>query len=147
MNSRSPISPTSVKKHRALAKFAKKPPTNAKLHKSQHDLEKRAFQFAKSVRLFARKLNLSISNIEDAERLLRSSGSMGANYMVASHSSSKRDFLSRVRICRRDAKESAYWLKLIGEVNGKEVKMESTKLYQEAVQLTKLFSSITERST
>lgn len=52
----------------------------------------------------------------------------------------------RVKISHKEAKESAYWLKLIGEVNGKEVKIETIKLYHEAIQLTKILSSIIEKS-
>ncbi|MEE9145735.1 MAG: four helix bundle protein [Candidatus Binatia bacterium] len=118
----------------------------ARPNRARYDLEKRIFDFAKSVRLFARKLILSISNIEDAERLLRSSGSVGTNFIEANESSSKKDFLMRVKISHKEAKESAYWLKLIGEVNGKEVKIETTKLYHEAIQLTKILSSIIEKS-
>lgn len=108
----------------------------------RHNLEEQAFKFAKSVRLFAKKLNLSISNIEDAERLIRSSGSVGVNLIEANKSSSKKVYLSCIEICRKEAKESAYWLKLIGEVNGNEVEIETKKLHREAIQLTKIFSSI-----
>jgi len=43
--------------------------------------------------------------------LVRASGSVGANYIEANESLSKKDFLMRVKICRKEAKESRYWLR------------------------------------
>jgi len=109
----------------------------------QYDLEKRSLEFARDVRLFIRGLTKTISNIEDGKQLVRSSGSVGANYIEANESLSKKDFVMRVKICRKEAKESIYWLKLL-EIN---VKMEKQKavLENEAMQLMKIFGSIIEK--
>ena len=82
-----------------------------------YDLEERTFQFAKKVRLFVKTLPKTIANIEDGRQLVRASGSVGANYREANESISKKDFLMRMKISRKEAKESAYWLRLIHETN------------------------------
>jgi four helix bundle protein len=79
----------------------------------QYDLEDRTFNFAKDVREFVRQIPRTIANIEDTKQLVRASGSVGANYIEANESLSKKDFLMRIKICRKEAKESRYWLRLI----------------------------------
>ena len=79
---------------------------------NKYDLEERTYQFAKKIVLFSHKLPRTISNIEDGKQLIRSSGSVGANYIEANESLSKKDFVMRVKICRKEAKESIYWLSL-----------------------------------
>lgn len=71
------------------------------------------FDLAKRVREFVKRLSKTIGNIEDARQLIRSSGSVGANYIEANESFSKKDFILRIKICRKEAKESRYWLRLI----------------------------------
>lgn len=73
-----------------------------------YDLEERTFQFAKAVRLFIKTLTKTTANMEDGRQLIRASGSVGSNYREANESSSKRDFSMRIKICRKEAKESAY---------------------------------------
>mgnify|MGYP001157624589 FL=1 len=76
-----------------------------------YDLEDRTPEFARQVRDFVRKLNGTIANIEDGKQLIRSSGSIGANYIEANEALSKKDFVMRIKICRKEAKESRYWLR------------------------------------
>ncbi len=83
----------------------------------QYDLEERTLMFAKDVILFVKRLSMTITNIELIKQIVRSSGSVGANYIEANEALSKKDFIMRIKICRKEAKESRYWLKLI-EVNG-----------------------------
>jgi len=111
-----------------------------------YDLEKRTFQFAKDVRLFVKTLQKTIANIEDGKQLIRSSGSVGANYIEANESLSKKDFLMRIKISRKEAKECAYWLGLIYETNNLDNPDEARSLIQEANELKKIFSSILEKS-
>jgi len=115
--------------------------------KPVYDLEERTFQFAKKVRIWVKKLPRSIGNDEDARQLVKASGSVDANYIEANEALSKKDFLFRLRICRKEAKESAYWIRLIMESN--EIipdEKEGKALYQEAVELKKIFSSIISKS-
>ena len=74
----------------------------------QYNLEKRTADFARNIRSFVRSLPRTISNIEDIKQLVRSSGSVGANYIEANESLSKKDFVMRIKICRKEAKESEY---------------------------------------
>jgi len=114
--------------------------------KQVYDLEERTFQFAKRVRLYTKKLPKNIANIEDNKQVVRASGSVGANYIEANESLSKKDFLMRVKICRKEAKESAFFLRLINETNPPEFEKEGLELHDEAIQLKKICSSIIEKS-
>ena len=112
----------------------------------KYDLEERTYQFAKNVRIFVKELQRNISNIEDGKQLIKASGSVGANYIEANESLSKKDFLLRIKICRKESKESAYWLRLIIETNNLEKLENGIALVQEAEELKKIFSSIIEKS-
>jgi four helix bundle protein len=111
-----------------------------------YDLEERTFQFAKAIRLFVKTLPKTIANIEDGKQLIRSSGSVGANYREANESLSKKDFLMRMKISRKEAKECAYWLRLLHETNSLNNANEAKNLIQEATELKKILSSILEKS-
>lgn len=114
--------------------------------KPAYALEERTFQFTEAVRLFIRTLPRTIANVEDVRQLVRSSGSVGANYREANESLGKKDFTLRIKICRKEAKESGYWLRVIHETNDLQNTEEVTKLIQEANELTKIFSSILLKS-
>ena len=114
--------------------------------KREYDLEERTFKFAKAVRLFVKTLPKTIANIEDGKQLIKASGSVGANYREANESLSKKDFLLRIKISRKEAKESGYWLRLIYETNNLENNDEAKSLIQEANELKKILSSILEKS-
>jgi len=115
-------------------------------NRPKYDLEERTFQFAKAVRIFIKGLPKSISNYEDSKQVVRSSGSIGANYREANEALSKKDFVMRIKISRKEAKESAYWLKLIHETNDLENADEALRLIQEANELKKIFSAIIEKA-
>jgi len=111
-----------------------------------YDLEERTFQFAKDVRLFIKTLDKTIANIEDGRQVVRSSGSVGSNYIEANESLSKKDFVFRVKISRKEAKESVYWLRLINETNQLTNSKLVEELIQECTELKKILSSIIEKS-
>jgi len=110
------------------------------------DLEERTFLFASKVRSFTKQLHRSIENIEDIKQVVRSSGSVGANYIEANEALSKKDFLMRVKICRKEAKESGYFLRLIDTGNKSELEKERAWLVNEAIELTKIFGAIISKS-
>jgi len=114
--------------------------------KRVYDLEERTFQFAKVVRLFVKTLPKTTANIEDGKQLIKSSGSVGANYIEANESLGKKDFMMRIKISRKEAKESAYWLRLINETNNLENAKEAQNLIQESNELKMILSSILEKS-
>jgi|SRR3989338_683391 len=111
----------------------------------RYDLEERTLKFTKRVIEFINKLPKTLTNIEISKQLIRSAGSVGANYIEANESLSKKDFVMRIKICRKEAKESRYWLKLISWDN-KEMEEEHTRLIQETSELMKIFGAILEKS-
>jgi four helix bundle protein len=112
----------------------------------QYDLEDRTLKFAKDVRDFARIVHKDIGNFEDLKQLIRSAGSVGANYIEANEALSKKDFVMRVKICRKEAKESRYWLKLVNVNNEDGLQQERSVLENEAKELTHIFGSIVTKS-
>ena len=88
---------------------------------------------------FVKGLPRSVANAEIAKQLIKSSSSIGANYIEANEALSKKDFLMRIKICRKESKESVYWLKLL-EAKDQEKSRES--LIGEATELMKIFGSI-----
>ena len=113
---------------------------------TQYDLEDRTFDFAKEVRTFTKLIPKTVGNIEDSKQLVRSSGSVGANYIEANESLSKKDFLMRIKICRKEAKESRYWLRLIDAGDDSKVKKHRDDLVQGAAELTSIFGAILRKS-
>ena len=103
----------------------------------------RFLTFAKDVRALVRQIPKTISNNEDGKQGIRSSGSIGANYIEAWDTISDKDELHRLKICRKEAKESRHWLSLL-YIPETEVKLEEERrrLVQEAYELTKIFGSI-----
>jgi four helix bundle protein len=120
--------------------------TKDQTSKPVYDLENRTLQFAKDVRLFVKTLPKTIANIEDAKQLIKASGSIGDNYREANEALSKKDFLFRIKISRKEAKECEYWLKLICETNNLTNANEAKRLINEATELKKIFNSIAVKS-
>jgi four helix bundle protein len=112
----------------------------------KYDLEERTFQFALKVRAFVKKLPKTLANIEDSRQLVDASGSVGANYIEANEAISKKDFIFRIKICRKEAKESRYWLKLVDTNNDSALEREREELIQEATELMNIFGSILRKS-
>lgn len=110
----------------------------------QYDLEDRTFSFSHAVIQYCKLLSCSIHHTEITRQLIRSAGSVGANYIEANESFSKKDFILRIKICRKEAKESRYWIKLT-EPPSRNIGIKSS-LIQEATELTKIFGSIVVKS-
>ena len=112
-----------------------------------YDLEKRTYNFAKDIRLWIKKLPKNLINVEDIKQLLKSSGSVGANYIEANEALSKKDFIMRMRISRKESKETTYWIRLILDTSlDPELDKEGDRILNESIQLTKICSSIIENS-
>jgi four helix bundle protein len=109
------------------------------------DLEDRTFRFAESVRAFVKQLPRTISNTEDVRQVVRASGSVAANWIEADEALSKKDFLMRVKICRKEAKESRLFLRLVDAGLTKST-VTTRDLAAEARELTLIFSSIISKS-
>jgi four helix bundle protein len=118
----------------------------SKAETKEYDLEERTFIFAENVRAFVKKIPKTLANVEDAKQLVRASGSVGANYIEANESLSKKDFLMRIKICRKEAKESRYWLRLVEAGDNAILQKKRSDLIQEAVELTNIFGAILRKS-
>ena len=112
----------------------------------RYDLEDRTLKFAKETREFINRLPKTLITIEDSKQLVRSSGSVGANYIEANESLSKKDFIMRIKICRKEAKESRYWLSLVEIKDHLELEEQRKNLLQEALELTSIFGAILRKS-
>ena len=120
--------------------------TEAPNTKQTFDLEDRTLEFAKRVIRFCRGVQLDVISRELVSQVIRASGSVGANYREANEALSKKDFVHRIKIARREAKEAYYWLQLLSEAV-RQSDGEINKLLQEALELKKILSVIAERST
>lgn len=109
----------------------------------KYDLEERTFQFASNCRVMVKSLKSTMANIEDGKQLLKSSGSIGANYIEANEKLGDKDFVFRLRIARKEAKESNYWLRLLKAGNPENEEL--INLTNEAEELRKILSAIIKK--
>jgi four helix bundle protein len=107
-----------------------------------YDLEERTYLFAKRVRAFVKTLPRSIGNFEDSKQVVRASGSVGANYIEANEALSEKDRIVRVKIARKEAKESRYWLRLVDSGDCPKRESERGELIQESTELMNILSAI-----
>ena len=114
--------------------------------KKTYDLEDRTLAFAKAVREFVKQLPKHTANFEDGKQVIRSSGSVGANYIEANEALSKKDFIMRIKICRKEAKESRYWLRLVDTGTSEPLAGQRQRLAQEAQELMNIFGAILQKS-
>jgi four helix bundle protein len=110
---------------------------------SNYNLEERTKNFSRNLIGFLRKCPKDRLALPLAEQCLRAGTSIGANYREANGASSKKDFQNKVFTCKKEAKETLYWLELIGQTLGEEkIKAECRDLWKEAKELTLIFSKI-----
>lgn len=117
---------------------------NQTVHK--FDLEDRTLDFAKKAINLLKELPRNNINFEMISQATRSTGSIGANYREANDALGKKDFYMRMKICRKEAKESKYWLELILH-NNTDLKEQILPLIDEVTELIKIFSSILNKVT
>ena len=110
----------------------------------QYDLEDRTYEYAKAVIGLCKDIPKNSINFPLIDQVIKSSGSVGANYIEANEAISRKDFFYRIKICLKEAKESRYWLSLISESN-KIIDKAAKPLIQESTELVKIFSSIINR--
>ena len=112
----------------------------------QYDLEERTRKFAKECRGFVKQLPGNTVNYEDGKQLTRSSGSVAANYIEANEAVSKKDFKHRIKICRKEAKETNLWLDTCDVDGSKKLQKRRKELMGESTELMKIFASILQKS-
>jgi four helix bundle protein len=117
---------------------AQKPP--------HYDLEERTFEFARRVRTLVKEMRKTAVAIEDIRQLVRASGSVGANYIEANEALGKKDFLLHIKISKKEAKESRFFLRLLQLDEDAELDQERGKLVREATELMNIFGAIHRKS-
>jgi four helix bundle protein len=110
----------------------------------EYDLEDRTEKFTRGVIQLCKKIPKGTINMELVSQVVRASGSVGANYIEANEALSKKDFTNRIKICRKEAKESRYWLRLIASAN-LEFEKEVSPLTQESQELMNIFGAILKK--
>lgn len=111
----------------------------------KYDLEERTYIFSKNVIEYVRNLPKGVAYSEIGKQLIRSAGSVGANYIEANESLSKKDFIMRVKISKKEAKESKYWLNL--SIPNKNHDQDKIELMCESDELMKIFAAIIHNSS
>jgi len=112
----------------------------------KYDLEDRTFEFALNCRNLILKVSKNLVNIEYGKQLVRSSGSQAANYIEANEALSKKDFKHRIKICRKEAKETKLWLKLLDLNGAVTLEQERDQLVSESIEIMKIFGAILLKS-
>lgn len=110
--------------------------------KSKYDLEGRCLEFSKDLLSFCKQAPKSITNMPIINQLIRSGTAIGANYIEANDALGKKDFIHRLRIARKEAKETIYWLNLIDHTKSEA----QSNLIQEATELRNILSAIIKKS-
>lgn len=108
---------------------------------NKYDLEERTALFAESVIELAKKSPKTIVSNPLISQLVRAATSIGANYCEANGACSKKDFKNKIFICKKEAKETKYWLRMLSK-SSEELRNECRTLWQEAQELTLIFSKI-----
>jgi len=111
----------------------------------KYDLEERTFQFAGKVRQLIKSFPKNSVEATDRDQLSRSSGSVAANYLEANEALSSKDFSMRIKICRKEAKESHMWLRLLKSQLGLNMQPEVDNLIDESMQLVRIFNTIAHK--
>lgn len=109
--------------------------------KSKFDLEERTACFGEAVIRFAKGLPRDVVDVPLISQLVRAGTSIGANYCEADDAVSKKDFRHKIGTCKKEARETKYWLRMIVSAEPK-IKMEARILWQEAKELHLIFAAI-----
>jgi len=112
---------------------------------NKFDLEERTAKLGQDVIAFCQILKITIVNEPLIKQLIRSSTSIGANYMEANGGNSKKDFKNKISICKKEAKETLHWLRMLAVTN-KEQKEKLRILWQETHEIVLIFAKILSSS-
>jgi len=112
--------------------------------KTKYNLAERTSKFGVEVIVFVKSIRESNINRSIISQLIRSATSIGANYMEADCAESKKDFVHKIGICKKEAKETTHWLHMLATAEADKAE-KCRKLWQEAHELTLIFSAIVQR--
>ena len=109
--------------------------------KSKYTLEDRTMKFSEEIIDLVRKIKKDIVTMPLLNQIIRSGTSVGANYCEANGASSKKDFKNKIYICKKECKETKYWLQLLAKASPEDAEL-CRNIWQEAHELTMIFSKI-----
>jgi four helix bundle protein len=109
------------------------------------DLPDRTFRFAQVVRRFVNRLPRLLSNVEDGRQVVRSSGSVASNYSESQEAVSRKDFFYRIKVARKEARESWLWLRLLEVEGDRRLERERDGLVLEADELVRILTTIAKK--
>ena len=112
---------------------------------TKYELQERTYEFAVSVRRVLSAEGLPPVCWEDSKQLLRSSGSVGANYIEANDSLSQKDKIYRMKVARKEASESRHWARLLAQTLPMSLQDDMTAIQDEADQLARILTSIVKK--
>jgi len=114
---------------------------NEKMSKNKYDLEERKAKFGEDIIKFAKKIPKDSITISLITQLVKAGTSVGANYCEADDAESKKDFIHKIGICKKEARETKHWFRII-VIACPELKEEARKLWIEAKELNLIFNAI-----
>lgn len=112
-----------------------------KTSNTKYDLEERTAKFSEDIIELCKKASKNVVTIPILDQVIRSGTSIGANYCEANGASSRKDFKNKIYICKKESKETQYWLRLLAKA-AEELRDDCRKLWQEAHEFTLIFSKI-----
>ena len=119
----------------------------AQVQNKSYDLEERTSKFSEMLIALCKTCPKNTITIPIIDQLIRSGTSIGANYFEANGASSKKDFKNKVFICKKEAKETQYWLRLLAQsIDDEKLKQDCRRLWQEAKELGMIFSAIASKT-
>lgn len=110
-----------------------------------YNLEDRTLIFSKNIIAICKRIPKNSINLPLINQIMRSATSIGANYREANDGLGKKDFILRLRIARKEAKETSYWLELLLDAN-LEFESDLKILIKECIELRNILSSIITKS-
>ena len=115
--------------------------TNEDERRAEFDLEERTGRFGEAVIAFAKRVPVNDVTRPLISQLVRAATSIGANYLEADDADSKRDFKFKIGLCRREARETKHWLRMVVAAEP-QLREEARVLWQEAKELNLIFGKI-----
>ncbi|MCD2421455.1 four helix bundle protein [Niabella pedocola] len=107
-----------------------------------YDLEARTERFSLRVRDFCLELRVDVFNRVYISQVLRSAGSVAANYIEANDNLGDKDLKHKIKICKKESKETKLWMKHLLVYDRIELEDERQALVQESEELMKIFAAI-----
>ena len=114
--------------------------------KKPYDLEERTAKFGEDIIALCRRIKPNNIINPLINQIVRSGTSIGANYMEANGASSKKDFVNKIFICKKECQETKHWLRMLLSCALEENEMEAKQLWKEAQELTLIFQKIASSS-